>query len=155
MSSNLLLTAGIVGCAGVAGVFFAFSGFIMPALGRLPAAQGVTTMQAINVTAVQPPLMIAMFGTAVVCLGIAAEAVLAWGTPGAALRLLAALLYLLGVVGVTMACNVPRNNAVAALDAQSIQAASYWPTFLREWTTWNSVRTVASGLAAIALLASR
>ena len=155
MSSSLLLAGGIVGCAGVAGVFFAFSGFIMPALGRLPAPHGVAAMQAINVTAVTPPLMIAMFGTAAVCLAIAAEAVLAWGTPGAALRLLAALLYLLGVVGVTLVFNVPRNNAVAALDPQSVQAARYWTTYLREWTTWNSVRTVASGLAAIALLASR
>ncbi|MDQ2652643.1 MAG: DUF1772 domain-containing protein [Chloroflexota bacterium] len=155
MSSNLLLAAGIVGCGTVAGVFFAFSGFVMPALARLPVPQGVAAMQAVNVTAVKPPLMIALFGTAVVCLMIAAEAVRGWGTPGAAPRLLAAFLYLLGVVGVTMVCNVPRNNALDVLDPQSTQAASYWPIFFREWVTWNSVRTVASGLAAVALLAAR
>lgn len=155
MSNSVLLAAGIVGCGVVAGVFFAFSGFVMPALGRLPAPQGVAAMQAINLTAVTPPLMIALFGTAAVCLVIAVPAALSWGTPGAALRLLAALLYLIGVVGVTMVCNVPRNNALDALDPQSTQAASYWPTFLLEWTTWNSVRTLASGLAAITLLAAR
>lgn len=112
-------------------------------------------MQAINVTAVTPPLMIATFGTAAVCLAIIVEAALAWGAPGAALRLLAALLYLLGVVVVTMVCNVPRNNALGGLDPQSAQAASSWATYLREWTAWNSVRAVASGLAAITLLAAR
>lgn len=155
MSSSLLLGAGIVGTGLVAGVFFAFSGFVMPALGRLPTPQGIAAMQAINVTAVTPPLMIALFGTAVVCLGIAVEAVMMWGTPGSGLRLFAALLYLLGVVGVTVVCNVPRNNALAAFDPQSSQAASHWNAFLREWTTWNTVRTVASGLAAITLLAAR
>jgi uncharacterized membrane protein len=155
MSSNLLLAAGIVGCGLVSGVFFAFSGFVMPALKRLPAPQGVAAMQAINVTALMPPLMIALFGTAVVCLAIAIEGLLAWGTPAASLRLLAALLYLVGVVGVTMLRNVPRNNALDALDPQSTQASSYWPTFLREWTAWNSVRTIAAALAAIALLAAR
>ena len=155
MSNNLLLTAGIIGTGVVTGVFFAFSGFIMPGLGRLPLPQGVAAMQAINVTAVTPPLMIALFGTAAVCLAIAVEAALSWGTPGAALRLLAALLYLVGVVGVTMAFNVPRNDALAALQPESAQAASYWATFLREWTTWNSVRALASGGAMLALLFAR
>jgi uncharacterized membrane protein len=155
MNNHLLSSAGVVGCGVVAGVFFAFSGFIMPALGRLPAPQGVAAMQAINVTAVAPPLMIALFGTAAICLGILVEAALAWGTPGAALRLLGALLYLVGAVGVTIVFNVPRNDALAALDPQSTQAASYWVTYLGEWTTWNSVRTIASALAAVALLAAR
>jgi uncharacterized membrane protein len=155
MSNYLLISAGIVGCGLVSGVFFAFSSFIMPALGRLPAPQGVAAMQAINVTAVAPPLMIALFGTAAVCVGIAVEAALSWGAPDAALRLLGALLYLVGVVGVTMVFNVPRNDALAALDPQSTQAASYWVTYLGEWTTWNSVRTIASALAAVALLAAR
>jgi uncharacterized membrane protein len=155
MSTNLLLSAGIVGCGVVSGVFFAFSGFVMPALGRLPAPQGVAAMQAINVTAVTLPLMSALFGTAAVCLAIAVQSALSCGAPGAAPRLFSALLYLVGVVGVTMICNVPRNNTLAALDPQSTHAASYWATYLREWTAWNSVRTVASGVATIALLAAR
>ena len=155
MTTHLVVSAGIVGCGVVSGVFFAFSGFVMPALGRLPASQGIAAMQAINVTAVTPPLMIALFGTAAVCLAIIVEAALTWGTPGAALRILAALLYLLGVVGVTMVCNVPRNNALDGLAPLSTEAASYWSTYLREWTAWNSVRAMASGLAAVTLLAAR
>ena len=39
-----------IGCAMMAGVF-AFSSFVMKALARLPAEQGVAAMQAINVAA--------------------------------------------------------------------------------------------------------
>lgn len=152
---NGLLTLGIVGCGVVSGVFFAFTGFVMPALGRLPAPQGIAAMQAINVTAVTPPLMTALFGTAAVCLGLAVEAVLTWGAPGAGLRLFAAVVYLVGVIGVTIAMNVPRNNALAALDPLDAQAATAWASYLRDWTMWNTVRSVAAGLAAIALIATR
>src|SRR6516162_5972848 len=57
--------AGAIGAALVGGVFFAFSAFVMPALRRLPAAQGISAMQSINRTAVTAPLMLALFGTAV------------------------------------------------------------------------------------------
>ena len=40
-----------LGCAMMSGVFFAFSTFVMKALARLPAEQGVAAMQAINVAA--------------------------------------------------------------------------------------------------------
>jgi hypothetical protein len=41
-----------VGCGLVAGVFFAFSSFVMNALARLQPAQGVAAMQAINLAAI-------------------------------------------------------------------------------------------------------
>ena len=51
----------------VAGVFFAFSAFVMRALARLPAPQGIAAMRAINVVAVTPAFMVALFGTALAC----------------------------------------------------------------------------------------
>jgi len=56
-----------LGCAMMAGVFFAFSAFVMKALARLPAEQGIGAMQAINVAAVTFAFMAALFGTAVAC----------------------------------------------------------------------------------------
>jgi uncharacterized membrane protein len=43
-----------------------------------------------------------------------------------------------------MAFNVPRNNRLARLDSQSSEAASFWPIYVREWSTWNHVRTAAA-----------
>ena len=60
-----------IGCGLVAGVFLAFSGFVMAGLDRLPAAQGVAAMQSINRTAVRPPLMLAMLATAALCVALA------------------------------------------------------------------------------------
>jgi uncharacterized membrane protein len=44
-----LLTA--LGCGLIAGVFFAFSVFVMSALARLQPAQGIAAMQSINIMA--------------------------------------------------------------------------------------------------------
>jgi uncharacterized membrane protein len=57
-----------LGCGLMAGVFFAFSAFVMKALSHLPAAQGIAAMQSINVAAITPLFMAALFGTAVGCL---------------------------------------------------------------------------------------
>jgi uncharacterized membrane protein len=49
--SSLVLTLTVVGLLGtalVAGVFFAFSSFVMPALERMPAAWGMAAMQSIT-----------------------------------------------------------------------------------------------------------
>ena len=77
--SSILYAATLVtalGCGLVAGVFFAFSTFVMAALKRLPAAEGIAAMQSINILAVTPIFMTTLFGTAVACLGLAAWAVI-------------------------------------------------------------------------------
>ena len=42
-------TTGLPGSALVAGVFFAFSSFVMKVLARVPSAEGIAAMQSINV----------------------------------------------------------------------------------------------------------
>jgi uncharacterized membrane protein len=81
--SFLLKLFAALGCGLVAGVFFAFSSFVMNALGRLPPAQGIAAMQSINITAVTPVFMTAIFATAAACLFLAVSSVLKWSQPGA------------------------------------------------------------------------
>ena len=144
-----LLTA--LGCGLVAGVFFAFSTFVMTALARLPPAQGIAAMQSINIMAVTPAFMTALFGTAAACVAVVVVALSSWGEPGAAYLLGGGVLYIVGAVGVTMAFNVPRNNALAAADPASVDGAGVWAGYITGWTAWNHVRTAAS-LAALAAL---
>jgi uncharacterized membrane protein len=61
----------LLGSAIIAGVFFAFSNFVMPALGRLPAVEGIVSMQAINVVVINPLFMAVFAGTAVLSLLVA------------------------------------------------------------------------------------
>lgn len=136
--------AAALGSGLVAGVFFAFSSFVMPALGRLAPAQGVTAMQSINLLAVTPAFTSALFGTAVLSLGLAIAAMIRWQVPGSGYVLAGGACYLAGAILVTMLCNVPRNNALAALDPAALDAAAIWPRYVMEWTYWNHVRGVAA-----------
>jgi uncharacterized membrane protein len=135
----------------VAGVFFAFSTFVMSGLGRLPPPQGLAAMNSINVTAVTPAFMTALFATAAACLFLAVSSVLKWQQPGAPYLLVGSLLYLLGVVLVTIVFNVPLNDALAAVKPDTPEGARLWASYLTTWTAWNHIRTVA-GLAASAFL---
>lgn len=151
-----LTLAAALGCGLIAGAFFAFSTFVMKALARLPPAQGIAAMQSINVAVINPWFLGPFLGTAAACAFLAVSSLLAWQRPGAVSLLAGSLLYLAGTFLVTMVCNVPRNNALAAADPASAEGARLWADYLRSWTAWNHVRTVAALAAAAALtLAAR
>jgi uncharacterized membrane protein len=141
-----------LGCGLIAGVFFAFSTFVMNALARQPPKEGIAVMQSLNITAINPLFMFALFGTAVVCIFLAIFSVLKWHQPSTILLLLGSLLYLLGTIGVTIVFNVPMNDALAKVEPSSAEGASLWASYLINWTFWNHIRTVTA-LAAGALFA--
>ena len=60
-------------------------------------------------------------------------------------------LYLIGCLLVTFIFNVPRNNALAAVEPTSPDGATIWADYLSNWTAWNHVRTVSSLLALVFL----
>jgi uncharacterized membrane protein len=140
-----------LGCGLIAGVFFAFSTFVMPALKRLPPAHGIVAMQSINKLAVTPAFMTALFGTAVACLGLVAWAVIWSGERPAALVLAGSVLYIFGTIGVTIACNVPLNDRLATLRPQGADAAGRWDEYATKWSAWNHVRAAAALVAAATL----
>jgi uncharacterized membrane protein len=144
-----LVTA--LGCGLSAGALFAFSSFVMAALARLPAAQGIAAMNSINVMAPTPVFMTALFGSAVACVVLGVWALVDWNDSYGPYLLSGSALYVVGVPGVTMFYNVPRNNALATVDSQSADGASYWARYLREWTAANHLR-VTTGIAAAGLL---
>ena len=132
----------------IAGAFFAFSSFVMKALGRIAPAEGIVAMQSINVVVLNPVFLSVFVGTAAAC-GIAIVfSWLRWNQPGAVYLLAGALLYLIGTFLVTMAFNVPRNDALAAVAPTDPESAKLWASYLSSWTAWNHVRTVAALAAA-------
>jgi uncharacterized membrane protein len=140
-----------LGCGLCAGVFFAFSAFVMPALGRLPAGQGIAAMQSINKLAVTPAFMTALFGSALACAGLAAWGVVAWGERPAPWLLTGGVLFLVGTIAVTIVANVPLNDALAATRPDGAGAADRWCRYRGRWTGWNHLRAAAA-LAATGLL---
>ena len=143
-----------LGSAVIGGLLFAFSTSVMRALGKLPPAQGAAAMQWINVLILNPLFLTIFVGTAVICATVAGLAALQWNGAASAWRLAGALLYVVGTVGVTMACNVPRNNQLAGVTADSPEGERVWARYLPEWTLWNHVRTLAAVAAAALFMLS-
>jgi uncharacterized membrane protein len=140
-----------LGSGVVAGVFFAFSTFVMPALARLPPEQGVAAMQSINVAVLSRWFMTTLFGTAALCVWLSVSSLKLRPDSGVVLGLVGSGAYLAGAILVTIACNVPRNEALAAIRPDGAEAAELWPRYIAQWVAWNHVRTGVT-LAASALL---
>jgi uncharacterized membrane protein/ketosteroid isomerase-like protein len=146
----LLTFVAALGSGLVAGIFFAFSNFVMKALARVPPAQGIAAMQSVNVVVLNKWFFAVFFGTAVCCLALAITSFVRWQKPGAGYLLVGSLLYLVGTILITIACNVPLNDALAAVDPSSADAGPVWTDYLKKWTIWNHLRTGVA-LAASAL----
>lgn len=151
----VLTLLAVIGSGLSAGALFAFSSFVMQALAMLPPGDGIRAMQAINERAPTPAFMTALLGTGVLSVVLAVWGLTSLGSDYGAYLLAGAALYLVGPVGVTIACNVPRNNALAAADPNGADGAELWSRYLSEWTRWNHVRVVlgiaAAGVFALAL----
>jgi uncharacterized membrane protein len=139
-----------LGCGLVAGVFFAFSTFVMKALARIAPGEGIAAMQSINVAVINLWFMTVFLGTAALCVVLLILSLLRWHEAGAAWVLAGAVLYLVGTLLVTIAFNVPRNAALAAITPAAAEGARFWTRYVSEWTAWNHVRTLAALAAAAA-----
>lgn len=148
----LSLVAAAIGSGLVAGIFFAFSTFIMTAFSRIPVEQAIAAMNSINVTIVRSPFMGLFVPTAILCLVIAALAVIDWRSGASLLMLAGAALYVLASFISTIVFNVPMNDALAKVSGGGPEATALWTTYLRDWTWWNHVRTIASLLASVAFV---
>ena len=101
-------------------------------------------MQRINVVVLNPLFLAVFVGTAILSVLCAIASFFPWAGPKSLLALIAAGCYGFGSFGVTAAFNVPRNERLAKLEAESREAGEYWPIYVREWLLWNHVRVVAS-----------
>ncbi|MBI2381209.1 MAG: DUF1772 domain-containing protein [Gammaproteobacteria bacterium] len=142
-----LLFAAVLGSGVVAGIFFAFSNFVMKGLGRLHAVSGIAAMQAINVTVLNPVFFGFFLGTALLSAVLLVVALLRWQDPGSVWLLAGGGLYLVGCLLVTVVGNVPLNEALAKVEPSKVESVPVWNDYLTRWNLLNHVRTVASLLA--------
>ena len=141
-----------LGCGLMAGTFFAFSTFVMPALARLAPAQSIAAMQSINIAVINPLFMGVFMGTTALCLALAVAAFFTGKPPGALWIFIGCLLYIVGTFGVTAGGNVPLNDALATLKPDAPNAAMAWASFYAAWMAWNHLRAFAAGGACAAFI---
>lgn len=155
---TLLLWAGAIGCGVMAGVYFAFSTFVMQALGAIAPQAGMMAMQSINRVIVRSPFLPLFFGSTIVAAVAVATAALDWHGAASPPLLAAGLIYLGGMFISTIVLNIPLNNRLETSDPASESGRALWTRYLSNWTARNHIRTiastVASGLFVLALVSS-
>ncbi|MGH7706310.1 MAG: DUF1772 domain-containing protein [Vulcanimicrobiaceae bacterium] len=107
-------------------------------------------MQSINVAAVSPWFMTALFGTAASCSALLIVSLTHLHDHGAAYRIAGSVLYL-AAIALTIFYHVPLNDSLATLDPTSAQAARSWSAYIDGWTLWNRIRTTAAFATAMIL----
>ena len=142
LEQALLLTA-ILGSGVVAGLCFAFASFVMHALDDLGPPAAIRAMQSINARILESLAMPIWLGT--VPIGIAA-AVVSGGSPFA---ITAATLYTIGALLITGLGNVPLNESLDSVQAESAEASARWHGYLVRWGRLNTLRTILFLLATL------
>ncbi len=127
----------------MAGVYFAFSAFVMRSLDATERPVGMVAMQSINRIIVRSLFLPLFFASSLACLLLAVFGVMEWGSPGAGPMVVGGALYVIGMLVLTAAANVPLNNALEATDAAGPDAEAMWRRYMQRWLPWNHVRTVS------------
>ncbi|MFH8771583.1 DUF1772 domain-containing protein [Streptomyces sp. NPDC017958] len=142
-TSKVVLSAATVAMGLIAGVFYIFACAVMPALARSDDRTYVEVMRHIN-DVIQNPVFFLSFMGALALTGWSAWQLRA--TPAARWTWAALAAYAL-VFLITVAFNIPLNNALAAKgDPSALRRHFEGP-----WVAWNVARAVGS-TAAVALL---
>lgn len=146
-----LLTLATTSVGLTAGVFFDWRVTVMPGLGHLPDAEFIDAFQALD-RAITNPLFIGgafMGGAASLVAATAAHR-----RERGRFRLLAAAsaVYVLGVVFVTMAGNVPLNENLAEVSAATASGAELAAARSDFEAPWNRLHLVRTGAALCSLV---
>jgi uncharacterized membrane protein len=134
-----LLTAGWS-----AGFFWSWSFTVMPGLAAAEPQHALAAMQAANANIRSPFFAFVFFGAALTPLLAAGSA---RGSAASRWALAAGVVQFLGVIGVTLAVNVPMNEALARLDPGAAGSVAAWRDYLARWTAWNHIRVAAATLS--------
>ncbi|GAA3474660.1 anthrone oxygenase family protein [Nonomuraea roseola] len=153
MMTMALAVLSVLLLGAMAGLFFAFSTSVIPGLDAIEPERAVAAMRSAN-RKILNPLFLPAFLAANVAPLVTGVLLLTQGRSSAGIAfLVAGGVYVVGAFVVTMAINVPMNNA---LEAGTGPAERLWADYSPGWQRWNVIRGLASllalGVAAAGLL---
>ena len=128
----------------IAGVFSAFSEFIMSGLLRAAPASGIEAMQHINRTVIKTQFVGGILSIAAFSVLFAIYSIIVFEGAARVTLILAPIIYLPTVFLMTIFGNVPMNNRLESLDHTSAEASTYWMKYGRDWTRLNHLRSLGS-----------
>jgi uncharacterized membrane protein len=136
----------------IAGLLYAYACSVNIGLGRLADADYIAAMQSINKAIQNPVFFISFMGTLLL---LPFSTYLQYGQPISTrfwLLLMATIVYLIGVFGVTILGNIPLNNALDAFDLKSSTAEMIANQRIKFEGAWNQLHTIRTIAAVIALV---
>lgn len=139
-----LLALVLLASALSAGFFYAFQWIVMPGLTAADPLAAIDAMQSINQVVRNPVFAFSFFGTLLFSVVAGLAFGREWRAPGGALLWAGVLIYSLGVVAVTFACNIPLNERLEAVTPNAETAAAVWRDFYAPWSFWNLIRALAA-----------
>lgn len=148
--TNLISAAGTLLTSLIAGLMFSFSVAIIPGLTRLPDAGYLQSFQHINASILNPVFLFT-FVVPVFLLPLATVLLFKQESHAWIWMLVAAIVYIIAVFGVTIGGNVPLNEALAKSDLNGASAdslADIRAAFEPGWNKLHTIRTVANVIAA-------
>ncbi len=151
----VVLVVSIVAAGLSAGLLFGWLVSVIPGTARIDDRSFVHTMQEINLAIINPAFLIPFVLTPVALIGAAVLLYRSGNTPQATGLVVAATIYVLGVLGVTIGGNIPLNNALAELNIDELSMeglAAERTKFEQRWNRWHATRTAASVAAFVVAL---
>ena len=145
-TTDILTVLTALGAATFGGALFAFSAFVMHALDRTPTRAAIEAMQQMNLSAPRAPLVVVMLGTT----GLAVATAVLARSP----LVIAGCAAFIASIAITGLFHIPRNNALADVDAVGPDAAAAWTAYSVPWQRGNHVRTAAALGGALLLMVS-
>ncbi|MBL4755983.1 MAG: DUF1772 domain-containing protein [Flavobacteriales bacterium] len=139
----------------IAGLFYAWSISVTPGLAKITDESYLVAFQSMNRAILNPAFFIFFFG---LLLLLPLLCYLYYQAPAGIqfwCILAATVLYLLGVMAITILGNVPMNNTLEGLQIGSMtpqEMESFRLGFESKWNNLNMIRTICSSLALLSLL---
>jgi len=139
----------------IAGLFYSWSVSVTPGLAKISDENYLQVFQSMNRAILNPVFFIFFMGLVIL---LPLLSYLYYSSPVSAqfwYILSAAILYLIGVIAVTIFGNVPMNNTLEVLQIDSMspeQMSSFRFGFEKKWNNLNWARTICSSLSFVLLI---
>ncbi len=144
---TILIAVSLISSGLVAGLLYGWMVSVIPGTVRTDDAVYVQTMQRINLAIINPAFLIPFLGTPVVLAIAAIASYRAGNNRRAAVIGWAAVVYAVGVIGVTVGGNIPLNDELDRFDlagAIGDQLSTARGDYEGPWNRWHRIRTLAS-----------
>ena len=134
----------------LAGLMYGYDCSIVKGLAKLPDEQYLQAFRSFNTTIQNPYFMISFMGCLLVLPIASWQSYHNDSSQAFFLLLTASLVYIIGVFGVTIVCNVPLNNRMDGFQlstATENDISAFRKGFENAWNTYHRIRTVAAIIA--------